>query len=148
MQGSSYRSEEPTIAAGTVDDECRGPPVRMDHPGVHTKGRAEQRHLPDRWTVPGQGPDSLPERGPPEFSCVTASEVALKSCCSEMMRGRPLSDQARAARTMLNAVSLAFRTLPNPPSIMVDDNLAKPACAPSGSGRSIERRAADQQSSQ
>jgi hypothetical protein len=52
-----------------------------------------------------------------ESSGVPASEVALKSCRPEMIPRRPLSDQARASRIMLNGVSVAFRTLPNPPSV-------------------------------
>lgn len=139
MQGSSYRNEEPTIASGTVDDEVPRPSgPDGTTPGFILKAVPNSDIFPTVGPVPGQGPDSLPERGPPEFSCVTASEVALKSCCSEMMPGRLLSDQARVARTMLNGVSVAFRTLPNPPSIMVDDNLAKPACAPNAApaGRS------------
>ena len=38
--------------------------------------------------------------------------------------------QGRASKTMLNGVSVALRTLPNPPCVIADDSLAKPACAP------------------
>ena len=38
--------------------------------------------------------------------------------------------QGRASKTMLNGVSVAFRTLRNPPSVMAAESLATPACAP------------------
>ena len=39
--------------------------------------------------------------------------------------------QGRASKTILKGVSVALRTLPNPPCVIADDSLAKPACAPS-----------------
>jgi hypothetical protein len=39
--------------------------------------------------------------------------------------------QGLASRIMLKGVSVAFWTWPNPPSLISEDNLAKPACAPS-----------------
>jgi len=37
---------------------------------------------------------------------------------------------ARASITMLTGVSVALRTLPNPPHRIASDSFAKPACAP------------------
>jgi hypothetical protein len=42
-----------------------------------------------------------------------------------------LRPQGRASSTMLKGVSVALRTLPNPPCVIADESLAKPACAPS-----------------
>jgi len=41
-----------------------------------------------------------------------------------------LQPQGRASNTILKGVSVALRTLANPPCVIADDSLAKPACAP------------------
>jgi hypothetical protein len=44
---------------------------------------------------------------------------------------------------MLKGVSVALRTLPNPPCVIADDSLAKPACAPSAAPTRLVERGRD-----
>ncbi len=45
---------------------------------------------------------------------------------------------ARASRIMLNGVSAALRTVPNPPAVITSRSFASPACAPSAAPTSCD----------
>jgi cation diffusion facilitator CzcD-associated flavoprotein CzcO len=62
--------------------------------------------------------------GPPPRIGTAAPTLGLAALKGSRQR------QGRASSTILNGVSVALRTAPNPPCMIADESLAKPACAP------------------